>query len=175
MSPLPPDSTARVKFKYHVCGHDHVAQVRYTEPNTVDDVISAFNDLIGIIGDQMFATDLIEVTQAISGSNVFNPVADEALASWGSGAGTPAQTANMFDFVGRSLDGRRVRLSIFGSQADVSAGSYRETGVASSVVNDAVQLLNTSEGTFLSINGFQPVWHNYVNLGPNAYWRNKIR
>lgn len=175
MAPLPPDSTARVRIKYHVCGRDHVAQIRYKAPNTVADVLSEFNDLITIVGAQFFATVMVGVTAAAEGSNIFNPVEDEALSGWGSGAGTPAQTANMFDFVGRSVDGRRVRFDLFGSQAEKSGDTYRESGTASSVVNDAVSLLNDAEGTFLSINGFQPIWANYVNLGPNAYWRNKIR
>lgn len=175
MAPLPPDSTARLKVHYAVCGYRHTHQVRFKSPNTVDDAISAFNGLIAIIGGSFFSSEIVKLEVAADGSNIFNPVADEALAGWGSGSGTPKDTANMLNFIGRSLDGRKARADLFGCTITSAGGDYRDSGGESSSVNDAVAYLNGQEGCYITINGFQPIWYDYVNLGPNAYWRNKIR
>lgn len=175
MAPLPPDSTARLRVKYAVAGFAHTFQVRYGLSATVDDAIDAFNSLIGIIGGSFFSSEVVQFTKADSGSNIFNPIADSALSGWGTGSGTNKDTASMLDFVGRSEDGRRVRACLFGCTINSAGGDFRDSGAESSSVNDAVDLMNSTPGVFLSINGFQPVWYNYVNLGNNAYWRNKVR
>lgn len=175
MAPLPPDSTARVKIYYSTCGYTHSAQVRYTAPNTVADVVTAWNDLVTAIGGAFYLSSFVQAQEAVSGSNVFNDVAGDWPVTWGADAGPAPATANFVDFIGRSLDGRRVRLALFGCKTTTSNDDYRTLTTESTAVDAAVQVLNDAEGVFLSINGFQPVWKSYVNLGPNAYWRNKIR
>lgn len=175
MAPLPPDSTARVKIFYNTCGKNHTAQIRFTEPNTTDDVVTAFNDFITAIGGAFYHTSFIDAQVAVSGSNVFNPVAGGWPVTWGGEAGPLDASADYLDFVGRSLDGRRVRLSLFGAAQTVVDQKFRSLSTDSEAVDAAVEVLNGAEGVFLSINGFQPIWKSYANLGNNAYWRNKIR
>jgi hypothetical protein len=81
----------------------------------------------------------------------------------------------MLNFVGRSLDGRRTAVKLLGCRVESSGDDFRVTTAEGSMVNAAVAALNAMEGTFVTINGFQPVWKNYANIGDNAYWRNHIR
>lgn len=175
MASLPPNSTARVKIFYEVCGHTHSAQIRYAAPNTVADVITEFNSLVTAIGAAFYDSSFIGAQDAGLLSDVFNDVAGDWPVGWGSGAGQPSDTANYCDFVGRSTDGKRVRFALFGLITPTSNGNYRTLTTESTAVDAAVQVLNDAEGTFLSINGFQPIWKSYVDIGINAYWRNKIR
>lgn len=175
MAALPPSSTARVKIQYTVSGFDHVVQVRYKAPDTTDDVIAGFNDLITAIGPLLLESTFVQASVAAIGSDIFNPLAGDWPVGWGDSTQGNYSSAQFYDFVGRSLDGRRVRLTLFGAQVIQDGGDFRINTVENANVDAAVQVLNDAEGTFLSINGFQPVWYSYVNTGVNAYWRNKIR
>lgn len=175
MAALPPSSTARVKIQYTVDGHDHVCQIRYKAPDTTDDVIAGFNDLITAIGPRLHESTFVQASVAALGSDIFNPLAGDWPVGWGDGAAPNYGSALYYDFIGRSLDGRRVRLALFGAQNLQMGTDYRINTAEDADVDAAVQVLNEAEGIFLSINGFQPVWYSYVNTGVNAYWRNKIR
>jgi hypothetical protein len=164
-----------VKIFYETCSQQHTAQIRFKEPNTVDDVITAFNDLITAAGSLFYASSFIDAQVAVSGSNVFNPVAGGWPVSWGGSAHDRSATAQYVDWVGRSFDGRRVRFSLFGAIFTVTGENYRTLTTESTAVDDSVNVLNAAEGVFLSINGFQPIWKSYVDIGVNAYWRNQIR
>jgi hypothetical protein len=175
MAPLPADSTARVKIAYNTCQFDHEVMIRFKEPDTVDDVIADFNSFITAIESLLFLSTFIGAQVAVSGSNVFNDVPGSWPVTWGSDAGAKVSTAWYYDFIGRSLDGRRVRMALFGAKQISTTDDYRAFSAEVPAIEDGVAILNAAEGTFLSINGFQPVWKPYANSGVNAYWRNKIR
>jgi hypothetical protein len=175
VAPLPLDSTARYKFLYTTCGFDHTAQMRVGDGVSDADAATEFNAFITAAGGLFHASSLTGVLKAASGSNVFNPVVADWPVGWGSTAGPADHTANFVDWVGRSLDGRRVRFSLFGCTFNSFNDSYRILAAEDAAVNDVVTVLNAAEGTFVSINGFQPVWKQYADIGVNAYWRNKVR
>jgi hypothetical protein len=175
MAPLPPDSTTRYKFFYNVCNHDHVAQIRAGEGVTDAEVADEFNSFISAAGALFNVSVLTEVQKAASGSDIFNPVVADWPVGWGTETGPDDETANYCDWIGRSLDGRRVRFGLFGATFDAISGKYRVFAADNTTVNDACSVLNGAEGVFVSINGFQPVWKLYINTGNNAHWRNKIR
>lgn len=175
MAPLPPDSSARVWIDYHTCGEDHTCMIRYKAPATVTDVADAFTALISHIGGAFALSSLVGVRDAADGSNVSNPSAGTWPVSWGSGAGDHAMSAHYIDFVGRSLDGRRVRLALFGASESQGGDDYRLTSAENAAVLASVAVLNGTPNIFISINKFQPVWYPYADVGINAYWRNRIR
>lgn len=175
MAPLAPDSTARVWVDYHTCSEDHTLLIRYKDPATTDDVADAFSELMTLIGAFFAVSTVNGVRAAALGSNVSNPIAGGWPTGWGSGAGDHAMSANYLDFIGRSLDGRRTRLAIFGCIVRQQGDDYRATIAESSVVNDGVSHLNSFPNIYLSINEFKPVYYPYANMGVNAYWRNRIR
>jgi len=175
MAPLPPDGTARVWIDYHTCGEDHTALIRFKAPATDVEVADAFNAFVGAVGAFFALSTFIGARVAALGSNVSNPAAGSWPVSWGSGAGDHAMTAHYLDFVGRSFDGRRARIALFGCLVTQQGDDYRATSAESSVITDGVAVLNGTPNIFLSINEFQPVWYPYADMGVNAYWRNRIR
>jgi hypothetical protein len=175
MTPLPPYSTARLWVDYEVGSYNHTLQIRYKAPNTPDDVITAFNECITAVGDLFYASTFVGARQADEGSNVSNPVAGSWPVGWGSGSAPRYASGCFADFVGRSFDGRRARAALFGAHVIAEGGDYRMSSAESTAVAAGVSSLNAAEGVWLSINGFQPIWKNYANLGVNAYWRNHIR
>lgn len=175
MAPLPPDSSARAWVDYHTCGEDHTAMIRFKAPATATDVADAFTAFVGAIGAFFALSTVISVREAADGSNISNPAAGTWPVSWGAGAGDHAMTAHYMDFVGRSVDGRRSRLALFGCLVNQQGDDYRATSAESSLVTDAVAVLNGVADIFLSINKFKPTYYPYANMGTNAYWRNRIR
>jgi hypothetical protein len=149
--------------------------IRYKDPATPADVIAAFNDLITACGALFITSAFVGGRHAADGSNVSVPLAGAWPTTWGSGSALDFHNGMYYDFVGRSLDGRKCRLALFGAQAVEVGGDYRTTTGESSLINDAVDVLNGTPNIFISINKFQPVWAPYANMGTNAYWRNKIR
>jgi hypothetical protein len=123
---------------------------------------------------------LLTVTGArhrVFGGTVSLPVTWTGAATYGTGAGDHNESANYFDFVGRSENGRRVRVAVFGTsvQADTSGHDYRFASSAEANVAAAVIELNTPSDRWLAIDNFKPTWYAYANVGNNAYWRNRIR
>lgn len=175
MAPLPPDSTGRLFIDYETCGYDHTALIRLGAGVTPADGADEFNTLITGITGLFYLSTFLGARFAPAGSNIANPVTADWPVSWGSGAGPAYATAQFVDFIGRSLDGRRVRFSLFGAALEQFNNRFRVPAADSTAVNNGVTTLNAAEGTFVSINGFQPVWKQYANIGPNAYWRNKVR
>ena len=175
MTPLPPESTARVKIAYNTCEFDHEVLIRFAAPNTVDDVVTAFNEFITAIESLLFLSTLIGAQVAASGSTIFNDVAGSWPVTWGSGVGEKVSTAWYYDFISRSTGGKRGRLALFGAKQISTTDDYRAFSAEVAAIEDGVAVLNAAEGVFLSIDGLQPIWKPYANSGVNAYWRNKIR
>lgn len=175
MAALPPDSTGRVRIKYSVAGRNHTTQIRYGLGATPDEVVTDFNAFVTALSAYMLGSTFVSATHAVSGSNVFNPFEGEWPVGWGGAAGTADMSANMVDFIGRGLSGHRVRVTMFGTSNESHNGLFRVPAADNAIIANAVQVLRNAEGTYLDINGGQPLWEAYANLGPNAYWRNKIR
>jgi hypothetical protein len=112
---------------------------------------------------------------ALPGTNISVPEVWPGAASYGSGAGTPYESAQYWDFVGRGSTGHRVRVALFGAIGVTAGGDYRiSVGELSNIAAVLAEL--TSDGDiFLDIDYQVPVWHQYADSGVNAYWRNKIR
>jgi hypothetical protein len=77
--------------------------------------------------------------------------------------------------VGRGPTGRRVRVALFGAVIEQFGDDFRISGSENALVADAIAVLTSDGDIFLDVEYEVPVWHNYINLGSNAYWRNKIR
>lgn len=95
--------------------------------------------------------------------------------TYGIGAGEAADSAQFYSFIGRSVGGRRVRVTLFGAIINRNNGVYRAPPGADAAFAAAIETLQNAEGTFLAIDAGRAIWKQYVNLGDNAYWRNHIR
>jgi hypothetical protein len=160
---------------YEVGSFNHTLQIRHTIDTTPEDVVLAFNDFISACGILFHSSTFVSARFAAGGSNISAPLAGTWPVGWGDTPASRVDSANYVDFIGRSVDGRRVRLAIFGAKNQNLGDDYRMNSAESAPMLAGVNELNSHPGIFVSINAFQPLWYPYANLGTNAYWRNHIR
>lgn len=175
MAPLPPESTARLFVDYETCGVQHTSMIRFAEGNTYVDAQVEWNDVVEAVDFELFQLTILGCRVANLGSTVTYPVEWVQQATYGAGPGPRPAGAWMLNFIGRSNGGRRVAFELFGCQEENLNEKYRITSAENANVAAALVELTSSEGTAIAIDGEQPHWQSYVNIGTNAYWRNKIR
>ena len=177
MAPLPSNNTGVVFLDYSVAGESHTVQIRYADPSTAVDAMDTLDDILAAAAASFRQITIEGARHRAEGSNVTLPLTWTGAATYGSGGGSRFETAYYMDFIGRSPDGRRVRLSLFGLAvpADTIGEDFRLSTSDSGVVANVVTVLNTATTTAVAIDGGEPVWYDYANIGTNAYWRNRFR
>ena len=175
MAPLPSNNTAVYFLDYTVCGENHTLQARAGDLVGAPEASVALDQFLSAINDEIFEITILRMRYRPQGSSVTSPVTWDGGATYGSGAGVHADSAQYGDFIGRSAGGRRVRLAVFGWKGTIEGDDFRVTGAEDSLIADAVALLNGTDDFFLAIDATVPTWYAYANTGDNAYWRNRIR
>lgn len=172
MAPLPPESTARYRFRYTTGGEVHTFQIRSAgSPVAVGAVVHNF---LGALGTAQFFKTITSTDWAASGSNVFNPVVTGVEGNaYGAGVPVSADRAWAFNFIGRTPGGKRVRIMIFSPTSMTT--NYRYDPGEAGLVDAAVNALEAAAGLVIGIDGMTPVWKQYVNLLANAYWQKELR
>ncbi len=177
MAPLPSNNTAVLFVDYSGCGENHTLQIRFAAPGIIADAMGIADGLLAALGATIREITITGARVRAAGSNVTIPVAWTGAATYGSGAGSHNESAYYVDFVGRSVDGRRCRVAVFcvGVPADATNQDFRLTRSESGGVDAALTVLEAGSGAPVSISGLAVSWHQYGNIGTNAYWRNQIR
>jgi hypothetical protein len=137
--------------------------------------MSTVSGFLTALGSQIQLLTILGARYRLVGTNVTIATVWTGLSTYGSGAGTAIQGAWFFDFVGRSLAGRRVRVSVFGAGQLNEGVDYRAQPGEIATLDAAISVLASASNRFVAIDGASPVWKAYTNTGANAYWRNKIR
>jgi len=175
MAALPPSNTVRYFLDYTVNGIEHTIQMRVGAGATDGGASSSFSAFLATLSPNFYLINVIGMRKANLGSDVTNPVTYTGTTSFGSGtASDNLARAAFLSFVGRSTDGRRVRIFVYGTKI-TAEGDYRVDVSEAAEVDSAVFLLNSATGVFLTISGLQPVWKAYANEGVNAYWQRRSR
>jgi len=172
MAPLPVSNTPRYKVLYTVGGRQHEQDWR---SNLSPSAMSVDLDAVwSAIEAKLYETTIDDVQFAASGSNIFNSVTMPFVGSnYGTGTGTTGEVPYFISFIGRSTDGRRLRVYFYG--AKVLGGDYRFQAGEDTAVDTTVDTLVAAGGDFQTIGGLTPVWKTYANAGVNAYWQRNIR
>jgi len=132
------------------------------------------DDLFTALSGKLFATIIDEVQFAVDGSNVFNTVVSGIEGNtYGSGAGIETNVPMFINFIGRSSDGRRVRVSVFG--ANSPGVDFRFVAGEDADVTAAIAALNAPANHWVTIGDLEPFWKSYANAGWNAYWQRATR
>lgn len=175
MAPLPSNNTACLFVDYSVGGEDHTMLVRIGAGSTVADAMLALSDFLTTLVATIFTITITGARQRAVDAIVTTPVTWIGDATYGTGTATHAQSAWYINFVGRSPQGRKVRLAVFGAVniVDLAENDYRLP--ATGAVEDAIAVLQAADTVIVAIDGNGPIWYPYANLGVNAYWRNRIR
>lgn len=172
---LPDSTTARYRLVYTADGITHRIQahrpLQDTSAASITDATALANLLKVLVPTNVIFTG---VEWADIGSNVFNLVATLNIAGTVATALTVADHPRFGSFVGRSNDGRKVRMLVFG----VSGGAdntWRFTRQEYAAVGTVVDGLNTGTGNVRTISSGTPVWKNYMNLGYHDRYIRKAR
>jgi hypothetical protein len=114
-----------------------------------------------------------------AGSSVSVPAELGALSTFvGTASGGLAQVdePREYRWVGRSIGGRRVSVSLYGITIATPA-DYRYEGASGppslAGVRDA--LVASAPGVFVAIDDTNPLWYSYVNVNYNSYWEQEAR
>lgn len=176
MAPLPEENTARIRVRYHDQWNEHTMTFRFVDmaaPATnVAIVRSVITSMLPLLWDNVIFDG---AEMAVEGSNIFNEVSGWTPMN-ATGQGTPGANVSpsrFMQFGGRSSDGRKVKLYLFGVRYDeVQDMRYSPADLAA--VGDVIdQLTNSSE--IVTIGGITPVWKQYANYGFNDLVTRKAR
>lgn len=175
MAPLPPDNTARYVVHYTSGGHPHTQEYRSQPPASPATMQTFLAQLWSDLSPILFLATIGDVVFYAQGSNVGNSVAMPLFIgqSYGSGAPTNNTAALFLNFVGRSSDGRRSRLSFYSPVG--TDPSWRFNFGESGDVDNAILDLQSNSVNLVGIGGLPVVWKAYANVGYNAYWQRALR
>lgn len=176
MAPLPPDSTTRVYFDYDDGINQHTLVCRLGilgDPVVAMDAIDAFMESLA---PSLSLITVVGARWSVSGSNVTNPLGWSGAATYGSGV-MPAENApRELRFIGRSADGRRNSVSVYGYDGPTPA-LYRINAEASVDISNAIVALESgvAGGNWYTISTQIPVWKPYASFNFNSYWERQAR
>jgi len=177
MAPLPSNNTGVLYVDYTTCGEQHTLQFRFNTSASFNDSMALADGFLTALtgGLNLVTIDGARVRDA--GTNVTYPVTWTGAATYGTTTGPHNESAYYYDFVGRSIDGRRCRVAVFGAGGDHDAADndYRISASSSTAVAAAIAALESDGNAACSISGNAVNWQQYCNTGVNAYWRNHIR
>lgn len=175
MAPLNPNNTERWFLDYTTCGEEHTLLMRAGLPITAADATAALDTFLDAFGTTIQQLTVNGLRRSLAGQNISLPQPWTGAATYGSGVGGHAVTAQYVDFVGRSTGGRRVRVAVFGYTTPVTNNDYRITEAEQAAIGEVLDFLNSTEGVFVAIDGNGVLWQQYANTGFNAYWQREIR
>lgn len=175
LTPLPEDNTARLFVNYTHDTEEHEVQFRLLSPFTQSDLVGW---AAGWINDNkiLFGSDVSfhSADWAAAGSSVRNPVSWTVITGTGSPTTFATRLSRSGSFVGRSPDGRKVRLFFYGMVYNLDI-TYRVYGSEDSLLQDAINDLNALTSRVGTISGSAPIFKPYLNLRNNAYWQTELR
>lgn len=177
MAPLPSNTTGVVFLDYNTCDEPHTVQCRYGASSDANGAMTVLDAFLTALSPVLNLVTIVGARERVAGGNVSLPLTWLGSATYGSGAGPHNESAYYYDFVGRSADGRRVRMAMFGAGGDHDGigEDFRFSVADSSDIAAAFAVLAAAGADCVSISGLPVSWHPYANGGVNAYWRNRIR
>lgn len=176
MAPLPPQSTARVWLDYSDGTNEHSLVARLGDAVSVATAVTNMNAFMLELAPSLNLLTVIGARAAFDGSNVSNPFTWTGAATYGSGTMPVVNAPRELRFIGRSGDGRRVSVSVYGFSG-ATPPSYRVSAGVDAAVDDAIDALASASaaGVFLSISTAVPVWKTYASFNFNSYWERQAR
>lgn len=175
MAPLPSNNTPVLFIDYTVAGEQHTMQARPQTGSSNLDVMGVLADFWAAFDDSIYQTNIDGARGRAEGGVVTLPLTWTGDSAYGTADGDHNNTAQYYDFVGRSILGRRVKLSVFGAVVVVDTVEHDYRLTPSGNVLAALNVLKSNSDILGAIDGAQIIWYDYINTGINAYWRNKIR
>lgn len=177
LSALDPSNTDRYWLDYSANDEQHSMLQRTAEGKSASEAAEAFDIFLLSIDGNLTTITIIGMRFAPAGSNITNPVDTTGLAgTYGSGVGSVINVPLQITFPGRSSDGRKNFISVFG-WTSANDDSWRILTSEDEDVAGGVAALNTlsSGGSFVTISGNRAFYKPYANVGYNDYWVGQAR
>lgn len=174
MAPLPQSNTPRYRIVYNTGENEHTLQIRHAATVSTTLAGQQIADFLTQIEPLLGEITIVRAEAAAAGSNVFVPAFWPGDPTYGSGDPGAINEPAFISFVGRSTGGRRIRVFVFGISA-VTQADYRLSEGESAVVAAALGSLESGPDFWQAIDGLQPVWNRYANMGFNAHYQRKAR
>lgn len=176
MAPLPPESTARAYLDYSDGINAHTMVCRLGPTATLVNVNAAFDDLLTALTSILYVVTIIGLRVSSDNSNVTNPTPWTGPATYGTGAIAGANAPRELRFLGRSADGRRGSVSVYG-YSGTTPDIYRLLASGVTPVSDAIDVLDAAyaQDLFLSISTQRLIWKPYASFNFNSYWETEQR
>jgi len=176
MAALPQSNTARFFLDYSDGVNEHSATFRISNTATLVTIKSQVDTFLDQLSGILFTITILGCRVAVSGSNVTNPTPWTGNTTYGT-LSMPAEFAPQeLRFIGRSTDGRRVSVSMYGFDGAIPP-TYRITSASNPVIEAAILALSNASalGVGLTITGQLPVWKAYASFNFNSYWEKEAR
>jgi hypothetical protein len=184
MPDFAPNFTPRYRVRYSSQGKSHRMQFRVargvTDPTGIATKVGAF---LAALEDGLYADwTVLGADFALTDSDIFLPVDPPTSPSGGvslSGI-TVAAAAGSISFPGRSANGLRAVIYVYGSGFNVNVGratdaDFRMLATESSIISDAIAALNELSPAVVGNDGATATFYPYVNMKFNDHWVRKLR
>lgn len=177
MAPLPHNNTSLIYVDYETCGENHTLQMRYAAGGSVSDAQQVVDNLFTAMSPVLQLVSIIGCRNQLIGTTVSFDVPWGFASGYGGSVGTHEKSAYYMSFIGRTIQGRRLRFNFFGltGPVDGTGHDYRYDRSSLAVVDDVLTELELNSASCVAIDGLNASWKQYANIGVNAYWRNHIR
>lgn len=175
MAPLPPSSTDRWKYTYQNAIAEHSLTFRLATGSTVADADAVMSALAVYFDDLVAESNITGLEFAATGSDIFNPVGSSDMVGTTFGVNAANNTTNAVaaTLIGRSSDGRRARLSVFGWFGAVS--DYRLTVAEDPDLGVLLAFMNNASTPLISISGLTVIYKQYIDIKSNDHWVSEAR
>ena len=177
MTPLSNLNTQRYLLRQITNGGAHTTLFRAPSNATPATVIADITSFLNQLKASMWVSwSAVGLDYAPAFSTVSTPQTWSTLQGTSAGAGaTDHQRDPIFiSFIGRTANGRRTKLTFFGSAFTPDQNYRIDTGQAANMTS-CIAILNGTSNTISAIDGSKPLWKNYLDAGYNAYWQRKNR
>jgi len=176
LPPLPPSNTKRYWVVTQGPQTEHRTQVRVDASVTDSAALIALNaDWTILMAETSVNYNIVGLEVAQAGSDVRNPVPGWApLVGAAAGIGGQ-QFARSFSIRGRSADGRKMKMLIWGLSSATQPDFQLAPGAMASALTNFLASVNTRAGYYLSISGLKPVYKIDMLESYNDHWVDELR
>lgn len=175
MAPLPTNLTDTYFVDYEGPMGQRSFQFRLSPGSLDADAQTSAQNFIGTLQPIIYTSvQFIALRKRVAGSTVSYPITWTAMAGTASGTLQQQDYPKFVSFVGRSNDGRRVKLSVYGVNLAISQ-DYRLSQGENAAVLAATQFLNGPTCPWVTISDNDPIWQLYGNQGYNSYFQQEQR
>lgn len=176
MAPLPSSNTFRIRAHYTGPFGSHTMTFRFANGTTPAASLAVVQDVAQALATLQYESTVWDSADyAVEGSDVFNPLPGWTPIVPGV-AGAPDlndDPGRFLNFVGRSSDGRKIRLYLFEERYKTRNDMRYPAGAIPAITAALAELASHPE--LVTIGGLPIVWKSYANIGSNDHLVQKAR